>query len=62
MLIRILVYDKHVYNYIKSENTKNDVFEGYLTSIINKNFDNADEIIKDLLKITILSPIKLLHF
>ena len=50
MMIRRLVYAKHVYNYIKFENTKNDVFEGYLTSIIDKNFDNADEIIKDLFK------------
>jgi len=50
MMIRRLVYAKHVYNYIKSENTKNDVFEGYLTSIIDKNFDNADEITKDLFK------------
>ena len=33
-----------------AENTKNDVFEGYLTSIIDKNFDNADEITKDLFK------------
>ena len=50
MMIRRLVYAKNVYNYIKSENTKKDTFEVYLKNIINKNFDNADEIIKDIFK------------
>ena len=29
---------------------KSAIFDDYLKSIINKNFDNADEIIKDIFK------------
>ena len=50
MTIRRIVYAKKAYSFIKTENKKRAIREDFLKSVIHQNFDNADEIIKNIFK------------